>query len=75
MMEIKADREYLGKDVFFDGQRVGWMSLGDMREAPQDRRPRTMLEMDRGTMYHENYDAAIKYLETMYQTYKTEVTP
>ena len=74
MIEIKPDKEYFGRDVFFDGHRVGWLGLGDYREAPQDRRPVTMLQMDRGTRYHKNIDEAIKFIEIVYQFYKSEVT-
>lgn len=63
MLELKDDRDIMGKDVFLNGQRIGWVSFGDLRAAHADRRPVTMLNTERGTRYHESFDAAVKFIE------------
>lgn len=69
MMELKNDSDFRGKDVYVDGERVGWLGLGDMRVSHADRRPVTMLAIERGTTrFHENYEAAVAYIKDIYQT-------
>lgn len=71
MVEYKIDRSCDGYDVFFDGHPVGWVSFGDLRQLPDDRRPVTMLRMDKGTKYHDSLSAAKQYIETVYQREET----
>ena len=71
MIEYKIDRACEGYDVFFGGQCVGKVTLGDLRVLPQDRRPVTMLIMDKGTKHHDNLTAAKKYIYTVYQREET----
>jgi hypothetical protein len=67
MIEYKIDRACDGQDVFFDGKKVGWLSFGDLRSLYEDRRPVTMLIMDKGTKHHDNMDVAKQYIESVYQ--------
>jgi len=46
---------------------VGWLSFGDLRSLHEDRRPVTMLIMDKGTKYHDSMESAKRYIETVYQ--------
>jgi hypothetical protein len=71
MIEYKINRACDGQDVFFDGKKVGLLSFGDLRSLYEDRRPVTMLIMDKGTKHHDSMDAAKQYIETVY---KREVT-
>lgn len=73
MIEYKIDRACDGQDVFFDGKKVGWLSFGDLRSLHEDRRPVTMLVMDRGTKHHDNMGAAKAYIEATYQQYTKKV--
>jgi hypothetical protein len=66
MIELKDDRDFMGKDVYFNGQRVGWMSFGDLRQLPEDRRPVTMLDAEKGTRYHQSHSAAVAFIENIY---------
>jgi hypothetical protein len=66
MIELKDDRDFMGKDVYFNGQRVGWMSFGDLRQSPEDRRPVTMLDAEKGTRYHQSQSAAVAFIENIY---------
>lgn len=74
MIEYKIDRACDGQDVFFDGKKVGWLSFGDLRSLHEDRRPVTMLTMDKGTKHHDSMAAAKAYIDSVYQTYKQEQT-
>jgi len=67
MIDYKLDRACDGQDVFFDGKKVGWLSFGDLRSLYEDRRPVTMLIMDKGTKYHDSMESAKRYIETVYQ--------
>jgi hypothetical protein len=67
MIDYKLDRACDGQDVFFDGKKVGWLSFGDLRSLHEDRRPVTMLIMDKGTKYHDSMESAKRYIETVYQ--------
>ncbi len=67
MIVYKNDRACDGQDVFFDGKKVGWLSFGDLRSLYEDRRPVTMLIMDKGTKYHDSMESAKRYIETVYQ--------
>jgi len=71
MIEYKIDRACDGQNVLFDGQCVGWLSFGDLRDLPQDRRPVTMLAMDKGTKHHDSMAAAKQYIETVYKQRET----
>jgi hypothetical protein len=71
MIEYKIDRNCDGQDVFFDGKKVGWLSFGDLRSLYEDRRPVTMLIMDKGTKHHDNMDVAKQYIESVYQREQT----
>lgn len=71
MIEYKINRACDGFDVLFDGHRVGTLSLGDLRAMPEDRRPVTMLTMDKGTKHHDNVEVAKEYIETVYQREQT----
>ena len=74
MVEYKIDRACDGQDVFFDGKKVGWLSFGDLRSLYEDRRPVTMLTMDKGTVYHDSMAAAKQYIDSVYQIYKQRET-
>ena len=74
MVEYKIDRACDGHDVFFDGKQIGWLSFGDLRAMPEDRRPVTMLTMDKGTKYHDSMALAKEYIDSVYQTYKQRET-
>ena len=67
MIELKTDRDIMGMDVYFDGRRVGWLSFGDLRQSPEDRRPVTMLDAEKGARYHQNHSAAVAFIENIYQ--------
>ena len=71
MIEYKIDRACEGYDVFFDGKKVGWLSFGDLRSLYEDRRPVTMLIMDKGTKYHDNLSVAKEYIATVYKQQET----
>jgi hypothetical protein len=71
MIVYKNDRACDGQDVFFDGKKVGWLSFGDLRSLYEDRRPVTMLIMDKGTKYHDSMESAKRYIETVYQRKET----
>jgi hypothetical protein len=65
MIEYRLDRPCDGQDIFFDGEKVGWMSFGDLRQMPQDRRPVTLI--GKGTKHHNSIADAQKYVETFYR--------
>ena len=67
MIEYKINRACDGQDVFFDGKKVGLLSFGDLRSLYEDRRPVTMLIMDKGTKHHDSMATAKHYIETVYQ--------
>lgn len=67
MLELITDRDVRGKDIFLNGERVGWVSYGDLREFPSDRKPVTMLHAENGTRYHESWAAAMKYINEFYK--------
>lgn len=67
MLELKTDRDVRGKDIFLNGERVGWVSYGDLRDSYKDRRPVTMLKAERGTRYHDSWADAIKYINEFYK--------
>jgi hypothetical protein len=71
MIDYKIDRACEGYDVLFDGQCVGKVTLGDLRALPEDRRPVTMLTMDKGTKHHESWIKAKQYIESVYQREQT----
>lgn len=66
MLELKTDRDVRGKDIFLNGERVGWVSYGDLREFPADRKPVTMLKAERGTRYHASWADAVAYITEFY---------
>ena len=66
MIELKDDRDFMGKNVYFNGQRVGWLSLGDLRQSPDDRRPVSMLDAEKGARYHQSYSAAVAFIKDIY---------
>jgi len=66
MIEYKIDRNCGGQDIYFDGKRVGWLSFGDLREMPWNRRPETLL--GKGTQHHDSMEQAKQYVESFYQT-------
>ena len=67
MLELITDRDVRGKDIFLNGERVGWVSYGDLRDFPADRKPVTMLHAVNGTRYHESWEAAMKYINEFYK--------
>ena len=67
MLELRTDGDVRGKDIFLNGERVGWVSYGDLRDFPADRKPVTMLHAERGTRYHESWAAAMKYINEFYK--------
>ena len=67
MLELKTDRDVRGKDIFLNDECVGWVSYGDLRAFPADRKPVTMLRAERGTRYHASWDAAMKYINEFYK--------
>ena len=67
MLELITDRDVRGKDIFLNGERVGWVSYGDLRDFPSDRKPVTMLHAENGTRYHESWAAAMKYINEFYK--------
>ena len=73
MIQYIINRACDGYDVLFDGQCVGTVSLGDLRAMPEDRRPVTMLTMDKGTKYHESWTTAKQYIESVYKDQKHEL--
>lgn len=53
-VEYKPNHEGTGQDIFVDNKKVGVLHYGDLRQAPQDRRPTTMLNAEKGTRYHKD---------------------
>lgn len=66
MIEFKVDRNCEGRDIYFDGEKVGWMSLGDLRQMPEDRRPITLL--GKSTNHHNSLEQAKQFVESFYQS-------
>lgn len=66
MIEYRVDRACMGKDIYFDGEHVGWMSFGDLRQMPEDRRPITLL--GKSTKHHDSLEQAKQFVESFYQS-------
>ena len=67
MLELITDTEVRGKDIFLNGERVGWVSYGDLRDFPADRKPVTMLHAERGTKHHASFADALAYIKEFYK--------
>ena len=63
MIEYKSNHNYTGQDVFVDGDKVGALFYGDLRQAPQDRTPVTMMNAEKGTRYHKDIDTAKEWIK------------
>lgn len=63
MIEYKPNHDYTGQDVFIDGDKVGVLLYGDLRQAPQDRSPVTMMNAEKGTRYHKDIQAAKEWIK------------
>ena len=67
MLELITDTEVRGKDIFLNGERVGWVSYGDLRDSYEDRQPVTMLHAERGTKHHASFASAVAYIKEFYK--------
>ena len=74
MIEYKIDRACDGQDVFFDGKKVGWLSLSVFRSPSEDKRPVVVLSMAGRVVDHDNMDEAKQYIDRVYKIFKHRMT-
>lgn len=67
MLEFKHDRDIKGQDIYLNGSRIGWVSFGDCRKMPKDRRPVTILNCEKVAKHHKSYNDALEYIKSMYK--------